>query len=80
MKIWGYWATLGWAFLAFVAGQFVALAILLCSRLSDLNSVLTKPFDGTSVTLFIVLSNPITIAVIALAVRIAHARKRNIWR
>ena len=75
MRIWGYWTTLGWALLAFVAGQFAALAILLCSRLSDLNSVLTKPFDGTMVTLFIVLSNPITIAVIALAVRIAHAQQ-----
>ena len=31
MRIWGYWATLGWAFLAFMAGQFVALAIILWS-------------------------------------------------
>ena len=45
MKIWGYWATLGWAFLAFFAGQFVALAVLLWWRLSDLNSVLATPFD-----------------------------------
>ena len=29
MKDWGYWATLGWAVLAFFAGQFVALAVLL---------------------------------------------------
>jgi len=75
MRIWGYWATLGWALLAFVVGQFAALAILLWSRLSDMNSLLTKPFDGAMVTLFIVLSNPITIALIALAVWIARARQ-----
>ena len=27
-KIWGYWATFGWAVLAFFVGQFVALAVL----------------------------------------------------
>ncbi|MGD0419833.1 MAG: type II CAAX endopeptidase family protein [Xanthobacteraceae bacterium] len=90
MKIWGYWATLGWAFLAFFAGQFVALAVLLWWRLSDLNSVLATPFDGVMVTLFIVIANPVTIAVIALAVRLARAQqaeylalklppKRDLW-
>ena len=29
MRIWGYWATFGWAFLAFIAGQFGAFAIIL---------------------------------------------------
>jgi membrane protease YdiL (CAAX protease family) len=75
MKIWGYWATLGWAFLAFFAGQFVALAVLLWWRLSDLNSVLATPFDGVMVTLFIVIANPVTTAVIALAVRLARAQQ-----
>lgn len=90
MKIWGYWATLGWAFLAFFAGQFVALAVLLWWRLSDLNSVLATPFDGVMVTLFIVIANPVTTAVIALAVRLARAQqaeylalklppKRDLW-
>src|SRR3984893_5944923 len=73
MRIWGYWATLGWAFLAFMASQFLALAILLLLRLSDLNSLLASPFDGATVTLFIVIANPIMIAVIALAVWIARA-------
>ena len=41
MRIWGYRATLGWAFLAFVAGQFGALAVLLWWRLSDLSSLLS---------------------------------------
>jgi membrane protease YdiL (CAAX protease family) len=77
MKIWGYWATLGWALLAFFAGQFISLAVLLSLHMSDLNSVLTTPFDGTMVTLFVVIANPIMIAVIALAVRLAHARQAD---
>jgi hypothetical protein len=71
MRIWGYWATLGWAFLAFLVGQFAALVVLLWLRIGDLNSLLATPFDGVSVTLFIVIANPIMIAVIALAVWLA---------
>jgi len=75
MRIWGYWATLGWAVLAFLIGQFVALAVLVWVRFSDLNSLLTVPFDGAMVTLFILVANPITVAVIALAVRLARTRQ-----
>jgi uncharacterized protein len=75
MKIWGYWATFGWALLAFVVGQFVALAILLWLRLGDLESVLTKPFDGAMITLFVVIANPLMIAVLAGAVRLKRARQ-----
>jgi membrane protease YdiL (CAAX protease family) len=73
MRIWGYWATLGWAFLALVAGQFAALAALLWIRLSDVSSLLSTPFDGAMVTLFIMIANPVTIAVIALAVWLKRA-------
>ena len=75
MRIWGYWATLAWAFLAFFLGQFAGLAVLLLWRTSDVNSLLATPFDGATVTLFIVIANPIMIAVIALAVRIVRARQ-----
>lgn len=74
MKILGYGATLGWALLAFVAGQFIALAMLLWFRFSDLNSLLAAPFDGAMVTLFILIANPITIAIIVAAVLLARAR------
>jgi len=77
MRIWGYWATLGWAFLAFVAGQFVSLVLLLWLRIGDLNSLLATPFDGISVTLFIVIANPLMIAVIGLAVWLAGARQAD---
>ena len=73
MKIWGYWATLGWALLAFVASQFLALAVLVLLRISDLDSLVNAPFDGKMVTLFIVIANPIMIAIIVLAVVAARA-------
>jgi membrane protease YdiL (CAAX protease family) len=73
MKTWGYWATFGWALLAFVVGQFGALALLLWLGMGDLNSFLANPFDGVTVTLFLLIANPIMILVIALAVRCARA-------
>jgi membrane protease YdiL (CAAX protease family) len=73
MKIWGYWATLGWAVLAFLAGQFIGFGLVLWLRAGAWNSILQAPFDGILVTLFILISNPITIAVIMLAVRLARA-------
>lgn len=73
MKIWGYWATLGWAILAFLAGQFVGSGALLWQRAGAWNSLLETPYDGISVTLFIAISNPITIGIIVLAVWLAHA-------
>jgi uncharacterized protein len=73
MRIWGYWGTLGWAFLAFVASQFLALAALLLLGISDLDSLVNAPFDGKLVTLFIVIANPIMISIIVLAVVAARA-------
>ena len=72
MKIWGYWATLGWAVVAFLAGQFIAFGLLLKVYSGGWNTIVQTPFDGVLVTLFILISNPITIGVIALAVRLAR--------
>jgi uncharacterized protein len=73
MKVWGYWATLGWGVLAFLVGQFVALAVLMWWRVGDLDALLDVPFDGITVTLFILVANPVTVAILALAVRLARA-------
>src|SRR5271156_353283 len=73
MKIWGYWATLGWAVLAFLGGQFVALVLVLWLWSGDWSAILETPFDGTLITLFIFISNPVTIGILALAVRLAHS-------
>jgi len=73
MRVWGYWATFGWALLAFLVGQFVALAVLVWWRVGELNTLLDVPFDGIAVALFILVANPITIAILMLAVRLVRA-------
>jgi uncharacterized protein len=73
MKIWGYWTTLGWSIVAFLVGQFVSFGVLLWLRGGDLDSVLQTQFDGVLVTIFIALSNPVTIGVLAIAVRLARS-------
>jgi len=73
MKIWGYWTTLGWSIVAFLLGQFVGFGVLLWLRGAALDSVLQTPFDGVLVTIFVALSNPVTIGVLAIAVRLARS-------
>src|ERR1700733_8422740 len=75
MKIWGYWTTLGWAILAFLAGQFIGFGLLLWLRAGSWNVILETPYDGVLVTLFILISNPVTIGVLALAVRFARGHQ-----
>jgi hypothetical protein len=67
---WGYWATAAWAAVAFLVGQFAALAFIVFWRSGEFYQVLNT-FDGIMVTLFILISNPVTIAVIWLVVRLA---------
>ena len=73
MKIWGYWATLGWSIIAFLFGQFVGFSVLLWMRGGNWDSVLQTQFDGVLVTIFIALSNPVTIGVLAIAVRLTRS-------
>jgi uncharacterized protein len=73
MKVWGYWTTLGWSIVAFLVGQFAGFGVLLWLRRGDWDSVLQAPFDGVLVTIFIALSNPIMIAVLAIAVWLARS-------
>ena len=70
---WGYWATAAWAVVAFLIGQFAALAVVVGWRTGSVGAIMDTPFDGKLVTLFILISNPITIAVLWLAARLARA-------
>jgi uncharacterized protein len=73
MRPWGYWATLAWAVVAFLVGQFAALGLALLLRPGSVDTLLTTPYDGELITLFILISNPITIAALVLAVQVARA-------
>jgi membrane protease YdiL (CAAX protease family) len=77
MKIWGYWATLGWAVLAFLAGQFVGSAVLLWQSAGAWSSLLATPYDGILVTLFVMISNPVTVGVLMLAVWFARTSQSD---
>jgi membrane protease YdiL (CAAX protease family) len=68
MRIWGYWATLGWAALAFLVGEFLGFALLFWLRIGTWDTIVQTPYDGVVVTSFIVISNPVTIGVLMLAV------------
>lgn len=72
-KLWGYWATLGWAVGAFLAGQTIGFGLPLWFVAGTWNSLLTTPYDGVLVTIFIAISNPVTIAVLVLASWLARA-------
>ena len=77
MKTWGYWTTLGWGILAFLAGQIVSFGILLWLHGGNWDSILQTPFDGVLVTLFIFISNPIMVGMLALAVGLARCDQRE---
>jgi membrane protease YdiL (CAAX protease family) len=73
MKIWGYWTTLGWSIVAFLMGQFVGFGVVLWLRRGDWDSILQTPFDGVLVTIFVAISNPVTIGVLAIAVSLTRS-------
>lgn len=68
-----YVATFAWAFVAFVAAQIVALAVLLWYRHGSLNAILAAPYDGAVVTLSVLVLNPVSVAVLWLAARLRSA-------
>lgn len=73
MKTWGYWTTLGWAVLAFMVGQFIGFAAVLWLHAGAWTTIVQTPYDGVLVTLFIVISNPVMVGVLALAVWLRDA-------
>jgi uncharacterized protein len=59
--------------LAFLAGQLAAFGALFWWWHGDLAAAVASPYDGASVTLSVLALNPVTIAVLLVAVRIAGA-------
>lgn len=68
-----YLATLAWAVAAFMAGQIVAFAALLWWSHGDLAAIYAAPYDGTVVTLSVLVLNAVTVGVLLLAVRLKGA-------
>jgi len=70
MRTFGYWTTIAFAVVAFLVGQFAALAVVaVWLRPGSLNALLAAPFDGEVVTLFILVSNPVTAGFLWLAAK-----------
>jgi len=69
-----YLVTSGWAFLAFLAGQLVASAAVIWWWHGDLQAMQASQYDGATVTLSVLVLNPVTIGVLLLAIRVAGAK------
>lgn len=64
---WGYWATLGWAVLAFVVSLVVTAGVLQWLHLSPAAIPTRRSYDGATITVTIFVSTPVQIAVLAWA-------------
>src|SRR6516164_541681 len=77
MKVWGYLATLGWAILAYALGQVAAAVAVIWLQRGDLSLLAAAPFDGKLVVESVLPLNLVMVAVVLLAVWLAHARPRD---
>jgi membrane protease YdiL (CAAX protease family) len=71
MKVWGIWATLAFAVLAFVLGQAMGFAVLSTLKTIDPGRVDT---DGTAVAIYTLISNPVEIVTLVLAIQLLGTR------
>jgi membrane protease YdiL (CAAX protease family) len=67
MKVWGLWATLAFAILAFVLGQAVGIAALSLLKNLDLARV---DSNGTAVAIYTLAGNSVEIVTLVLATRL----------
>jgi uncharacterized protein len=74
MKVWGIWATLAFAILAFVLGQAMGFAVLSMVKSIDPGRVDT---DGTAVAIYTLISNPIEIVTLVLAIQLLGTDARD---
>ena len=71
MKVWSIWATLAFAILAFVLGQAMGFAVLSMVKTLDPGRVDT---DGTAVAIYTLVSNPVEIVTLVLAIQLLGTR------
>ena len=74
MKVWGIWATLAFAILAFVLGQAMGFAVLSLVKSIDPGRVDT---DGTAVAIYTLISNPVEIVTLVLAIQLLGTDARE---
>jgi CAAX protease family protein len=77
MKIWGYWATLGWAVLAYALGQIVASVVVIWWQHGDLTLLAASPYDGKLLVESVLPLNLVVVAVVLFAIRLLHANPAN---
>jgi membrane protease YdiL (CAAX protease family) len=69
MKVWGLWATLGFAILAFVLGQAMGFAVAL-SMMKNLAQA-TAESNGTAIAISALVGYPVEIITLVLAARLS---------
>jgi uncharacterized protein len=69
-----YLVTFGWGVLAFLAGQFVASGAVIWWWHGDFQAMQAAQFDGATVTISVLVLNPVTIGILLLAIRSAGAK------
>jgi uncharacterized protein len=74
MKVWGIWATLAFAILAFVLGQALGFAVLSVVKSIDAGRVDT---DGVAVAVYTLISNPVEIVTLVLAIQLLGTNVRD---
>jgi uncharacterized protein len=69
MKVWGLWATLGFAVLAFVLGQAMGIAAAL-TMVRNFDPARAE-YDGTVFAVYTLVGNPVEIITLVLATRLS---------
>jgi uncharacterized protein len=69
-----YLKTFGWGVLAFLAGQLAASGAVIWWWHGDLQAMQAAQYDGATVTISVLVLNPVTIGVLLLAIRAAGAK------
>jgi uncharacterized protein len=69
-----YLKTLGWGVLAFLAGQLAASGAVIWWWHGDFQAMQASQYDGATVTISVLVLNPVTIGILLLAIQSAGAK------